>query len=829
MKRILILSALLAVNIIVMAQDITLKATDRPAAEVFRDIMLQTDMNFIYSSDLLKDMRVSVNVRKQTLKKVLKDIFKDSDINFQIKGKNVILKRQERTHSPERKQPVTNATPLTAPIDSIKVTMLDPVEVVSQSETHPLQTAKLGINSLDGATITRAPAILGEPDLIKAMQILPGVSEATAGTAGMHVHGGESDQNLFLLDMVPLYEAQHVAGLFSPFNTDIVKEANLYKTSIPARYDGRLSSVLDVRLKNGGRDGHHGSARLGLTSGAFNISGPIGEKTSYLFGIRRSWYDIFIIPAMAIANSKNKDEKGSIGLNFMDINARVDHRFSDKASGFVNFYFGDDYLSTGWKSKQRDPYGYYESDKYVFSWGNIMAQAGMNLHLTPSLEGEVSAAFSRFHSTMKYDIYDSRLTDVPSESYEDREIMKNTNSLMDLSLRGDFSWRPHNEMTVRFGTNYMRHYFLPDRIFRSNTYNNSTISSKTDPKQTGADEAHVYVEDDWRITDRFHAEGGVNASIFRIDGNLKGGISPRAAISFSPGSSLSFKGAYTRTVQYLRKTEQTYVSLPIDRWIPATGNLKPMTTDKISLGGYWQTESGDYSVSAEGYWKFMHNLIDFRDEYYLIPQEGGWIDRLTVGKGSAKGIDIMLEKKTGSLTGHVAYSLAWADRTYADRNFGHPYPARFAHRHTIKVFLNWDINKKVSLSAFWTGHSGNRFTFLPQRYESPYFDPSDNWYNSPGVPLRMPINNYQLPFYHRLDLSINVKNRGGKGYWTFGLYNAYCNMNTVAIVTDYTNGEYIFKPVEDGLWMGEYLPGKPVFRKLKLIPVIPSFSYTWLF
>lgn len=828
MRRILILCAIFALSVNAIAGDINLIATDRPAAEVFREIMCQTDMNFVYSSELLKDMRVTVNASKRPLRKVLKDIFKDTDINFEIKGRNVILKRQERKLPKHRKQPVMKDTARATFPDSLKITMLDTVEVISRSETHPLQTAKLGINTLDGATISHAPAILGEPDIVKALQILPGVSEATPGTAGLNVHGGDSDQNLYLLDMVPLHEAQHVAGLFSPFNTDIVREANLYKTSIPARYDGRLSSVLDVRLKSGSREGHHGSVRLGFTSGAFNISGPIGEKTSYLFGIRRSWYDLFIIPALAIANSK-KDEKGTMGLNFMDINARIDHHFSEHATGFVNFYFGDDYLKTGWENKHRDPYGYYSNEKYIFSWGNILAQAGVNLKPSPSVEGEVSAAFTRFHSTMKYDLYDSLSTSVPSESYEDRSIMQNTNSMTDISVRGNFNWRAMNEMNVRFGAGYMRHLFLPDRIYRKNIYNNSTLYSKTDPKQTGADEAHLYIEDDWRISDLLNAEAGVNASIFHVDGRVKGGVSPRAAISFSPGSSLTFKGAYTRTVQYVRKTEQTYISLPIDRWIPVAGSLKPMSTDKVSVGGYWQTATGDYSVSVEGYWKFMHNLIDFRDEYYLIPQAGGLIDRLTVGKGSAKGVDIMLEKKTGKLTGHISYSLVWADRLFADRNFGRPYPARFAHRHTVKAFMNWDINEKVSLSAFWTGHSGNRFTFLPQRFQSPSFALTDSWYTPQGVPLRMPVNNYQLPFYHRLDLSVTVKNRGGKGYWTFGLYNAYCNMNTVAIVSDYTDGSYRFEQLDNGLWIATYEEGKPVFRKLKLVPLIPSISYTWIF
>ena len=824
MRRIAMFAIFSAFAIVATAQNITIKAVEKPAAEIFRSIMQQTDKNFIYSSDLLKDVSITVDVKNKPLKKVLNDIFKDTDIIYELKGKNVILKKKKKKES-HRKATETKPSGISKIHieDSIKVTMLEPVEVLSQSENHPLETAKLGVNTVSGSTFANTPVMFGENDVIKTLQILPGISESTEGLAGMNVHGGNADENMLMLDNVPFYQAEHFAGLFSPFNADILKHVDFYKTSVPARFDGRLSSFLDARIKNGRRDGHHGSARLGLTSGAFNISGPIGRNTTYLIGIRRSWYDILTTPIFTILNAKNKDEKYSIGYHFMDLNARIEHQFSDKLSAFVNVYYGDDLMKTDWGDKTEPKEGYYYMQKYRFNWGNILAQGGINYQARPDLSAEFSAAFTRYFSSIGYNIIDKEI----KEDATDIEIskMRNNDHITDFTLKGDFSWNHFDNSHIKFGASYIRHSFLPNRTYRENIYNDTKVTSRELSDPIGANEANAYIEDNWRISERLHAEGGLNASIFHIEGKVKWGLSPRFAFSYSPIPSLSLKAAYSRTVQYVHKTEWTYVSLPCDKWVPVAGNFKPMTADKIGLGGYWQSPGGDYAVTLEGYWKFMHNLLDYRDEYYLYPISDLWRDRLTAGKGTSKGIDIMLEKKSGSITGHVSYSLGWSDRQFADRNGGHPYPARFDHRHTIKLFLNWGISRKVSLNALWTGHSGNRFTLLPQRFEEPDFTRYSTRDNE--VPLKAPINNYQLPFYHRLDLSCTVKNR--RGYWTFSLYNAYCNMNTIAITTGYSRTSIKYTPIGDNFWIIETQDSKPIFQKFKLLPIIPSVSYTWQF
>ena len=249
------------------------------------------------------------------------------------------------------------------------------------------------------------PVLFGEADVVKTLQTQPGVAEGIEGMAGMYVHGGNADENLYMLENVPLYQVNHFAGLFSAFNPDIIRYIDFFKSSIPAKYDGRLSSFMDVRLQNGNRDGHHGSARLGITSGAFNISGPIGKKTTYLVGLRRSWFDVLSISLVAIANSQNEDEKMRFNYYFMDFNARVNHLFSPNANAFVSVYFGDDKLKTGTKEKgidNKDACGDFWDEKYDMHWGNLLVQTGLNYRLNSGMSAEFTAAYTRFFSSMKH-------------------------------------------------------------------------------------------------------------------------------------------------------------------------------------------------------------------------------------------------------------------------------------------------------------------------------------------------------------------------------------------------------------------------------------------
>lgn len=813
MRRFIYIFLLLCMPLVGFAQKVTIRAVNQPAATVFRSIIEQTGKNFVYSSELLKDMRISVDAHNCPLEKVLSDIFKDTGIDYRIKGNNVVLKHRKSDKKSKNKLPKPVSSPIVVRQEFDTTLVLKEVIVTSRLESPQVETPEIGAKKITADEVRNTPVLFGENDVIKTLQMQPGVNEGIEGLAGMYVHGGNNDENLYMLDNVPLYQVNHFAGLFSAFNTDIIRYIDFFKSSFPAKYDGRLSSFMDVRLKNGSTDGHHGSARLGLTSGAFNLSGPIGGKTTYLFGLRRSWYDVLTIPVFAVVNSTNKEENMDFRYYFMDLNAKVSHRFSDKANAFISVYFGNDLFKT--KDKWYNNDTWTDETKNKFHWGNLVVQAGLNYRLSHNLTSEFTAAYTRFFSGMEHrESYNDSFGDKPSVTHSHN---RSDNNINDWIFRGDFDWRPGEDNRVRFGTNYTRHSFLPSRNMREYSFNDMKTVTRDSTWAYHADEFNAYIEDDWTINDYFRVNAGLHGSMFCITGKTNYGLSPRLSVNYRPAENIALKGAYSRTTQYVHQLTQTYLALPTDQWIPITGKFKPQTADKVSLGGYWQTSDGAYTFSAEGYYKYMCNLIDYRDEYYLQPPLEMWNAQLTTGHGTSKGIDFNIEKVSGKVTGHISYSLAWADRTFKHKNGGKTFPARFDNRHTVNVMLNWKINDKVSLNAAWTGHSGNRFTLLPQVWEGTGWGMQSS---SDDVPLKSSINNYQLPFYHRLDLSCVINNR--RGFWTISLYNAYCHMNTIAVRRGHRD---ITEITPDGI---KYT-SKPVFQKVKLLPIIPSISYTWTF
>lgn len=867
------LAGAMALGIASYADVITIHAGNEPAVTVMDRIVRATGMNYVCPADLLRGLRVSVDADGQPLEEVLRQMLQSTGISFTISGNNIVLSRETGVATARRyvlsgfvheagtgealagvtvrcgaeagvtnnmgyyslrvgqgSREVTATYPgfvtVSRSVDmeadrtlnmdmAVSSRQLDEVEVVSsRNKINVFQTPVLGTLNVSRAAIQSTPVLFGESDVIKTLQLEPGVSAGIEGMAGMYVHGGNTDENLYMLDNVPLYQVNHLGGLFSAFNVEALRNVDFYKSSFPARYDGRLSSYMDVNTKDGSPEAHHGSARLGLTSGAFDFNGPLGNRgTTYSVALRRSWFDILSMPACAIYNSRSKDNDTNIGYAFTDLNAKLTHRLSERSRLYAMFYYGEDYV----KYKEKNDYDrtsegeYYDQSDYRLRWGNIVATAGWSGTVASGLFGEVTAAYSRYSSRLASDKESGTMSQGVAVDFS-RDRILTVNNINDWIGRADFDWQPGGGHRVKFGGGYTCHSYMPGRTTRRLTtqYMDNTVTDNITAYHAG--ETNLYASDDWTIHDNLSVSAGAHWSLFAIDGHAHTNLSPRLSARWGHGDSWAVKGGYSRTVQYVHQLLQSSISLPTDQWVPVAGDQKPQTADKIAAGLYLMPVNG-YVLSVEAYYKWMDNLLEYADQYYLLPPETDWTDKLTAGKGTAKGIDLKVSKEFGKVTGHVAYSLLWADRQYAGVNGGHKFPARFDNRHKINIMLNYKPNDRWELSAAWTGMSGNRFTLPTQLWTDPGLAPFH--YN---MLLETDVNNYRLPFYHRLDLS--ARRNTSHGYWTFSVYNAYCNMNTIAVRRDYSS-DYIF---DNG-----NIISIPKFQKIKLIPIIPSVSYTWLF
>ncbi|MDE6787588.1 MAG: TonB-dependent receptor, partial [Muribaculaceae bacterium] len=337
----------------------------------------------------------------------------------------------------------------------------------------------------------------------------------------------------------------------------------------------------------------------------------------------------------------------------MDLNAKVTHRFSNRATGFASVYFGNDILKTGSSDKQQPEIGWYDDDKFDFHWGNLVAQTGLNYRFKPDLTAEFTAAYTRYFSGMKHDCLFKDI--VTGGAIETHSVSQTKNNINDWIFRADFDWSPNEMSRVRFGGNYILHSFLPARTERNYTVGTTQIITRDSTWAYTANEANVYIEDDWHINDKFRMNAGLHLSLFNIEGKTDFGYGPRLSLSYRPDENWAVKTAYARTNQYVHQLSQTYLSLPSDQWVPVTRGFKPQNADKISLGAYWQSENKMFVASVEGYYKIMRNLVEYRDEYYLQPPTEMWNAELCSGNGTAKGIDFKVEKIFGKLTGHISY------------------------------------------------------------------------------------------------------------------------------------------------------------------------------
>ncbi len=710
-----------------------------------------------------------------------------------------------------------------------------------ESEIGGINTGKLIIY---GEELKRTPALFGEADIIKYAQLLPGVARGQEGFSGLIVRGGGQDENLYLIDGNPMYNVNHLFGLFSTFNPDAIKTANLYKGSFPARFGGRLSSVLDVTTKDGDKERFGGTFSIGLISSRINLEGPIIKgRTSYSFSLRRTYLDLIARPILAMTNKRESDnsnteyDKTDPAYYFYDANLKVNHKVNNRNHLFLSLYMGDDVLDFS-NSMYLDK-GQGKNDPLLnrlaakSRWGNRMASLGWTHLFSPELFANTTVYYGQYASGIHLQSVEKsyssqidkdnnlRFGEEKSSHQYDYSI---TSSIRDLGVRTNFDWIPNNNHYVRLGASAIKHWFNPNLESRkiTETYADEQNNLKREQvlvnpyqQKISAADFSAYIEDDIRFTNKLSANIGFHGALLNVQGKSYLNLQPRLSARYQLPYDFSVKASYAEMNQHVHLLQTSVVSLPTDMWVPVTAKLRPMHSRQVALGTYW--ENGDYEVMLEGYYKWLNNLIDYKDGASIYVSTEGWEERVAVGNGRSYGLELLARKNKGRLTGWLAYTLAWADRIYpnGEVNNGMRFRDKYDNRHKLNIVAMYKLTPRLDISATWCYSSGNRMTLPLEQYLTPKGELED------FVSER---NNYEISAYQRLDLGLNwyrPKKNGRMGIWNFSLYNAYLHHNPFIVMMATGNTAKDAPEHPDKSYR--------LLRSISPFPCIPSISYTYKF
>lgn len=697
--------------------------------------------------------------------------------------------------------------------------------VVTGDLNSPVIGTQMGKRSLSQTDIKTEFALFSSPDVVKTLQRISGVQEGVELASGLYVHGGNNDENLILLDGSPLYQINHSMGLFSSFNTDMVKNVDFYKSGFPARYGGRLSSVVDVRTNDGNMQEWHGSYRIGLLDGGVQFDGPIQKgKTSLNIGLRRSWLDLLSEPAFFLQRRISKEEKIGLNYNFHDLNAKLTHILNDQSRLSLSLYSGRDALSTKYEADWEMSNGGtdIELTKNRLRWGNLNAALNWNYQPSPKLMTNLTAIYTHNRANIhrRDDYRYASNSNIPIEITHHENETRST--IDDIGYRAEADFRPSPRHHIRFGNNYTLHLFRPQtkKLLNYNgVQEESDTISKSSSNHHTSHELNFYVEDQISLSKRWSLNGGINLSFFTTQGKTFSYIDPRLAVKYQITSYLSAKASYTMMTQYIHKITNSFLEMPTDYWVPTTASLQPMRSHQWAAGLYTQFGK-QWTASIEGYYKATKHLLQYSSWSGLQPPATSWENEVIDGKGVFYGIEADVSYHTQKIQFDAAYTLSWNKRKF-DKFYDDWYYDKFDNRHKLNLTGRFKLSKKTEMFAAWTLHSGNKMTLPTQYVEFPSLpaiesaDMKTFFFGNGDIMQRGFIyerpNNTTLPAYHRLDLGFNfyhTTKHGHQRIWNLSLYNAYCHINTM-----WTEA----KIKDDGTIR---------IKSKGFVPIVPSFSYT---
>jgi hypothetical protein len=661
------------------------------------------------------------------------------------------------------------------------------VVVSAKKENENVTRAQMGVEKIEMKDVKTIPMLFGERDVLKTIQLLPGVKSAGEGNSGFYVRGGAADQNLILLDEAPVYNASHLLGFFSTFNSDAIKDATLIKGNSPAQYGGRLASVLDMKMNEGNDKKYHVTGGLGLISSRLSVEGPIQkEKSSFLLAGRRTYADVFLK-----ASPDFKDNT----LYFYDFNAKANYRINANNRVYLSGYFGRDVLGFG--------------SQFGINWGNRTGTLRWNHLVNQKLFSNTSLIYSDYDYKIKIN--------GGGNSFNLKSEIK------DINLKQEFQWFPNANNSWRFGVNVIHHTIIPSRFTSDST---DVITEQKKDDRYGLENA-AYVNNTYTVNSKLSLDYGLRLSAYSILGGGKYNLynngvitdsvildknefgktyfnlEPRLSLSYKVGENSSLKAAYGRNTQHLHLLSNSTSSSPTDQWIANTYNVKPEIADQVSLGYFRNFMDNKLEFSAETYYKTMQNQVDYKNGAD-INQAPDVESELLYGQGRAYGLELFLKKRTGKLTGWISYTLSKTERKIDGINNGNWYNAKQDRTHDFSIVGMYQLSPKWSLSGNWVYYTGNAVTFPSGKYQV----------DGVTTYLYTERNGYRMPAYHRLDLGATYeKKRAGRyqSSWNFSVYNAYARENAYTIT---------FQDSETN-------PGTTEALRTALFKIVPSISYNF--
>lgn len=655
-----------------------------------------------------------------------------------------------------------------------------------------VSSPQMGLEKLNMAQINSVPVLFGERDMVKTLQLLPGVKTAGEGNTGFYVRGGSSDQNLILLDEAVVYNASHLFGFFSTFNSDAIKDVNLYKGGMPAQYGGRLSSTLDISMLDGNSKDYTVQGGIGLIASRLKFEGPIDSgKGSFMVSARRTYADAFL-------KLSSDTSLKQASLYFYDINAKANYHFNDKNTLYFSGYLGKDVLGL--------------KNLFGTNWGNTTATLRFNHIFNSRLFSNTSLIYSDYDYTV--------------QSYDVSNDFKVLSRIRDFNFKEDLQYYISNNHTLRFGINAIQHTITPGRISATT---NSSFNPKVLEDRKGLESA-AYISDEWRISDKLNLLYGLRLSRFDLFGpgtfntydamgvvtstkTYEAGkvvqsymyLEPRISASYIINSENSLKAAYGRNTQNIHLLSNSTASSPSDLYIMSSNNLKPEIADQVSAGYFRNFKEDAFEFSVELYYKWLQNQIDYKNGAQLIANENVE-SQLVYGSGRAYGMEMFLKKKYGQFNGWIGYTLSRTERKFEEINEGQYFPSRQDRTHDISLVGIYKLNDRWSFSGTFIYGTGNAITFPTGKYQ---LDGVTRFYYSDRNGSRMPAT-------HRLDIGATLEGKKHKRYqssWNFGLYNAYNHKNPYVIN---------FRDAEND-------PTRTVAEQTALFGIIPSVTYNFKF